>query len=73
MNISDIPAAEPAHSHSSVLTFLIFFVGLFVILRVNPILARRGIGRIFILLLDVVLLVGLAVVSTVINGIICYL
>lgn len=69
----NIPVAEPVRSHGSVLTFLIFFVGLFVILRVNPILARRGIGRIFILLLDVVLLVGLAVVSAVITGIICYL
>ncbi len=69
----NIPVAEPAHSHYSVLTFLIFFIGLFVILRLNPILARRGIGRIFILLLDVVLLVGLAVFSTVITSIICYL
>lgn len=71
--MNTIPGAEPVRSHSSVLTFLIFFIGLFVILRLNPILARRGIGRIFILLLDVVLLVGLAVFSTVITGIICYL
>lgn len=73
MNISDIPGAEPARSHSRVLYWLIFFVGMLVMLRVNTILARRGMGRVFILLLDVVLLVGLAVVSVVINGIIFYL
>lgn len=71
--MNTIPGAEPVRSHSSVLIYLIVFIGLFGILRLNPILARRGIGKIFILLLDVVLLVGLTVVFTVINGIICYL